>query len=121
LDAHVGILSNYEVFHILSEHCNERTRDDKLKKKKKKKTSTTPQNLIEIEDNTRDYIKEYASSITLSSEKVKEFLRQLAQYQLTLNERVQILNLIPTTLVEIHLVTGFDLLTFRLLQIAVRD
>ena len=52
-----------------------------------------------------DYLKKYTPVERQTFEQQKEFLKEIEKFQLTLNEKSQILNFPPQGLVEVHLVS----------------
>lgn len=99
----MGFLSNIEVLQVIQEHTQDRTNLDKKKKKKNKKTDCP--NLIEIEDKVRDYIK---SNCEFPSGDLSEFLKELSKFRLSIQQKLQIINLTPRSLVEIHIIQGIE-------------
>jgi predicted nuclease with TOPRIM domain len=103
LNDNCGILSNYEVLETINEHKKER--NEILKKlPKKKQNNVFPQNQIEVEDKVCDYFKKYSELEKQTPEKNQKLIQDLEKFQLTTNEKAQILNFPPRGLVDVHLV-----------------
>jgi len=89
-----AMLSNYEVLKVLSEYSAEQ---------KKTKTARNDQNLSTITYETLKYLKETPASVQ-TPETIENTVRALAPYGLTKAEKLQIVNLRPTTAVELSLI-----------------
>nr|KAF6354629.1 CGRP receptor component [Myotis myotis] len=95
-DANSALLSNYEVFQLLTDLKEQR------KESGKNKHSTGQQNLNTITYETLKYISKTPCSHQ-SPEIVREFLTAMKSHKLTKAEKLQLLNHRPMTAVEIQL------------------
>ncbi|XP_059549370.1 DNA-directed RNA polymerase III subunit RPC9 isoform X2 [Myotis daubentonii] len=96
-DANSALLSNYEVFQLLTDLKEQR------KESGKNKHSTGQQNLNTITYETLKYISKTPCSHQ-SPEIVREFLTAMKSHKLTKAEKLQLLNHRPMTAVEIQLI-----------------
>jgi hypothetical protein len=93
---------------IIHKHFNERIRlirqNKRLGKSKRHKARLEfPEDLEKIEDNLHKYFKQYPKLKCQTKEDIEEFLSRVEHFGLTLGEKIQFINLAPTTLVETHL------------------
>ncbi|XP_041606286.1 DNA-directed RNA polymerase III subunit RPC9 isoform X2 [Vulpes lagopus] len=111
-DANSALLSNYEVFQLLTDLKEQR------KESGKNKHSSGQQNLNTITYETLKYISKTPCRHQ-TPEIVREFLTAMKSHKLTKAEKLQLLNHRPMTAVEIQLMlgllTGWLLRTVRLL------
>ncbi|PFX17286.1 DNA-directed RNA polymerase III subunit RPC9-like [Stylophora pistillata] len=97
LNDKAAMLSNYEVYQLLLETENQ-NKVDKSKKRQKHLV-----NLSTICYEARKHL-EKTPCKHQSPEIIEEFLKAMQPFNLTRAEKLQLLNLRPTTLVEIHLI-----------------
>jgi len=120
LVAQEAILSNAEVYALVKEHeqfrkdttaqIKEKQRQQKFRAKFHKQLFA--RNWISVENNVKKYIRQYTTSSAAlavaqqpsGNDNVATFLKLLEDFNLTPVEKMQLVNLTPTTLVEIHLV-----------------
>ncbi|XP_076024413.1 DNA-directed RNA polymerase III subunit RPC9 [Genypterus blacodes] len=95
-NANAAMLSNYEVFKLLTDLKEQR------KESGKTKHSTSQQNLNTIMYETLKYLSKTPSS-RQSPEILKQFLTTMMPHKLTKAEKLQLLNHRPQTAVEIQL------------------
>ncbi|KAG2217906.1 hypothetical protein INT45_008656 [Circinella minor] len=92
-----AMLSNFEVLQLLEEQ---------QAKQKKAQDSTNgisvPENLRTVQFELAEYLKE-TSCGTQDQKQVKEFMEAMKSYELTMAEKLQLLNLRPRSAVEIYL------------------
>uniref|UniRef100_A0A8D0SWR2 DNA-directed RNA polymerase III subunit RPC9 n=1 Tax=Sus scrofa TaxID=9823 RepID=A0A8D0SWR2_PIG len=99
-DANSALLSNYEVFQLLTDLKEQR------KESSKNKHSSGQQNLNTITYETLKYISKTPCRHQ-SPEIVREFLTAMKNHKLTKVEKLQLLNHRPMTAVEIQLAVCF--------------
>ncbi|KAI6074304.1 DNA-directed RNA polymerase III subunit RPC9 [Aix galericulata] len=97
-DANAALLSNFEVFQLLTDLKQQR------KESGKNKQSSGQQNLNTIMYETLKYISKTPCRYQ-SPETVKEFLIAMKGHKLTKAEKLQLLNHRPVTAVEIQLIS----------------
>ena len=90
-----GMLSNYEVYTLLQEA--------QTKLSKIKGPNRRLQNLATIAYETNKYLSETPCKMQ-SRRIIEDFLMALGPFKLTRAEKLQLLNLRPTTAVEVHLI-----------------
>ena len=96
MKAESGKLSNWEVFHHLKNQVS--------------KIEGTLSSFNEEQINISKQIMQYlvnetsASLENLSESDIKACIKKLNEFELTLEEKLQIVNLMPTSLVEIHMI-----------------
>jgi len=95
----VAMLTNYEVYSVIRE-VQSKPRD----KEAKKKLEGPLQNMRTIAYETVKYIDKQTTCTLQSQQVIESFLREAAPFNLTKAEKLQCLNLRPTTEVEILLV-----------------
>ena len=95
LNKTAAMLSNYEVLQILEEYANE--------KKDKSKMSKRDQHLSTVTYETIKYLNE-TPSVNQNQETIQKVVRLLEPFQLTKAEKLQLVNLRPTTPVELSLI-----------------
>jgi len=96
----VGMLSNYEVYQVIRE-VQSKPRD---KSEKKKMNQGSLVNMRTIAYETVRYIEQQTTSNLQSQEVIENFLQEVAPFKLTKAEKLQCLNLRPTSEVEIQLI-----------------
>ncbi|XP_051537356.1 DNA-directed RNA polymerase III subunit RPC9-like isoform X2 [Myxocyprinus asiaticus] len=96
-DANAAVLSNYEVYKLLTDL------KEKRKEIVKNKHSSGQQNLNTIMYETLKYLSK-TPCVHQNPETVKEFLSAMLPHKLTKAEKLQLLNYRPQTAVEIQLV-----------------
>ncbi|KAJ7333903.1 hypothetical protein OS493_015997 [Desmophyllum pertusum] len=100
LNEKAAMLSNYEVYQLLQETENQ-NKGDKSKKSKKRQKHLV--NLSTICYEARKHL-EKTPCKNQSPEIIEEFLKAVQPFNLTRAEKLQLLNLRPTTPVEIQLI-----------------
>lgn len=90
-----AMLSNYEVLQILEEYAKE--------KKEKSKMSKRDQNLSTVTYETIKYLND-TPSVGQNEETIQKVVRLLEPFKLTKAEKLQLVNLRPTTPVELSLI-----------------
>lgn len=100
-----AMLSNYEVFQLLQETVNQ-SKGDKSKKRQKHLV-----NLSTICYEAQKHL-EKTPCKSQSPEIIEEFLKAIQPFNLTRAEKLQLLNLRPTTPVEIQLVSFTQLFRY---------
>ncbi|KAI9494892.1 RNA polymerase Rpb4-domain-containing protein [Zychaea mexicana] len=96
-NARAGMLSNFEVLRLLEEQ------QEKQKAAQDNPNGIgVPENLRTVQFELTDYLKGTPSS-TQDEQQVKDFVEAMNSYELTLAEKLQLLNLRPKSAVEIYL------------------
>lgn len=95
----VALLSNYEVYNVIRE-VQSKPRDKDMKKR----LEGPLQNMRTISYETVKYIDKQTTCALQNQEVIEAFLREVAPFNLTKAEKLQCLNLRPTTEVEIQLI-----------------
>lgn len=95
VDRHVALLSNYEVYALLGE----------VRRNSHGKKHRGPQNLATIVYETAEYLGETPCK-DQSPEIIQRVLKALQPYKLTKAEKLQLLNLRPSTDVEFHMIVA---------------
>ncbi|KAK4320839.1 hypothetical protein Pmani_008325 [Petrolisthes manimaculis] len=91
-----AVLSNYEVLRLLQEVCHQGT-------KGKRNITQTQTHLASIAFDTLKYL-EKTQCKSQTSEVIQRFLESVKQFKLTKAEKLQLINLRPTTPVEMQLI-----------------
>eukprot|EP00741_Cyanophora_paradoxa_P020161 tig00000219_g19461.t1 len=105
INKNAGLLTNYEVYEFLSRQRDERkehdvpNRSDAPAVERKK----DPDNLLIVEAQVLEFL-EKTPAVHQSTEQITSFLQQLEGSNLTKAEKLQLIDLRPRTLVEIHLI-----------------
>lgn len=109
LNEQEAILSNFEVYNLVKEHETfrkeetARVKERQAHKKPKFKRQLFSRNWIAVENKVKKYLRA-SNRRQYEPARVEQFLQQLQPYNLTSMEQMQLLNIAPTTLVEVHLV-----------------
>ncbi|KAI9248584.1 HRDC-like protein [Phascolomyces articulosus] len=96
-NARAAMLSNYEVLQLLEEQ-----QENQKKAQDATDGISVPENLRTVQFELTEYLKTTACS-TQDQQQVKEFVEAMKSYELTLAEKLQLLNLRPRSAVEIYL------------------
>ncbi|KAJ1721367.1 hypothetical protein LPJ53_004091 [Coemansia erecta] len=97
IDRQQALLSNYEVFLVLSEE------DERQKDVKTKRRVRYPENVTTLMFEGLQYLNDTACT-TQSAEQIKDLKEALAEYELTKGEILQIINIRPTQPVELSFI-----------------
>ena len=94
LNARAAMVSNFEVFALLQE---------KMQQESSKKRNRKQENLATISYEVMKYLEKTPCRLQ-SEETIRQFLVDVAPFNLTKGEKLQLLNLRPSTPVEIQLI-----------------
>jgi hypothetical protein len=109
----LGPLCYFEVDRLTKHSYNERKHEIIAQKKKNARLKHKKheqfflqfsQDAMEIEDKIHVYLKNHTTVKRQTKEHVNNFMQALEEFDLTMPEKMHLLNLAPTTLVEIHLI-----------------
>ncbi|KAK1219846.1 hypothetical protein PQX77_017423 [Marasmius sp. AFHP31] len=117
IDTRSALLSNFEVLNLLRELENEhiaRTKtalrvkkeeEDPSAQSSKRVEAVTPENLRTIQVEAIQYLSaDYQPTRSQTTEGVRKLTKDLRQYDLTKAEKLQVVNLAPTTPVELYVI-----------------
>lgn len=108
-------ISTYEVYNLIQEHDVWRKKViTKVKQEQKKKWPQQqvrkrlfPPNWTSVENRVNNYIHKNTMVRHYKQENVDAFVKEIQIYNLTVPEQLQLLDVAPTLLVELHLVRIF--------------